>query len=95
MNGFEPIRRRIVDYTLAGQWSEVYNGPRDECEEAKLKTENKQLRELIDKMFFCIDAVCGGCWSGVTDVRECDNGGCSCRQVYDMMRELGIEVDDE
>lgn len=77
MNGFEPIQRRIIDYTLAGQWSEVYNGPRDECEEAKLKTENKQLRELIDKMFLCIEVV----------------DDCACARIYDRMRELGIEVE--
>ena len=95
MNGFEPIRRRIVDYTLAGQSFEVYDGLRDECDEARLKTENKQLRELIGKMFFCSEVVCGGCWSGVTDVRECDNDGCECKRAYDVMRALGIEVDDE
>ena len=94
MNEFEPIRRRIIDYTPDGQWSEVYNGPRDECEEAKLKAENKQLRELIDKMFLCIEVVCGGCWSGDTDVRECDNDGCECKRAYDVMRALGIEVDE-
>ena len=94
LNGFEPLRRRIVDYTFAGQWREVYDGPIEECEEAKLKAENKQLRELIDKMFLCIEVVCGGCWSGVTDVRECDNDGCECKRAYDVMRALGIEVEE-
>lgn len=47
MNGFEPLRRRIIDYTEAGQWSEVYDGPLEECESEKLKVENKKLHELI------------------------------------------------
>ena len=47
MNGFEPLRRRIIDYTVAGQWSEVYDGPLEDCESEKLKAENERLRELI------------------------------------------------
>ena len=43
MNGFEPLRRRIIDYTEAGQWSEVYDGPLEDCESEKLKAENDQL----------------------------------------------------
>ena len=33
MNGFEPLLRRVIDYTAAGQWQEVYDGPIEECEE--------------------------------------------------------------
>ncbi len=47
MNGFEPLRRRITDYTAAGQWQEVYDGPIEECEEYRLKAENAKLRELM------------------------------------------------
>ena len=47
MNGFEPLRRRIIDYTDAGQWFEVYDGPIESCETEQLKTENAKLRELI------------------------------------------------
>ena len=43
MNGFEPLRRRIIDYTEAGQWSEVYDGPLEDCESEKLKAENAKL----------------------------------------------------
>lgn len=43
MNGFEPLRRRIIDYTEAGQWSEVYDGPLEDCESEKLKAENDKL----------------------------------------------------
>jgi len=49
MNGFEPLRRRIIDYTTAGQWSEVYDGPIDGCEEEKLKAENSNLREMLSE----------------------------------------------
>ena len=37
------MRRRIIDYTEAGQWSEVYDGPLGDCESEKLKAENDQL----------------------------------------------------
>lgn len=43
MNGFEPLRRRIIDYTEAGQWSVVYDGPLEDCESEKLKAENAKL----------------------------------------------------
>ena len=92
MNGFEPLRRRIVDYTIAGQWSETYDGPLEECEEYKVKAENDRLRKLVVKMFGCVQVVCNECWSGVTDVRECDNDNCACTRIYDIMLELGIEV---
>lgn len=47
MNGFEPLRRRIIDYTAAGQWQEIYDGPIEECEEYRLKFENFKLRKLV------------------------------------------------
>ena len=43
MNGFEPLRRRIIDYTEVGQWSEVYDGPLEDCESERLKAENDKL----------------------------------------------------
>lgn len=55
MNGFEPLRRRIIDYTAAGQWSVVYDGPIEGCETEQLKTENAKLRELVRHMYECIE----------------------------------------
>ena len=37
------MRRRIIDYTEVGQWSEVYDGPLEDCESEKLKAENAKL----------------------------------------------------
>ena len=37
------MRRRIIDYTEAGQWSEVYDGPLEDCESERLKAENDKL----------------------------------------------------
>ena len=48
MNGFEPLRRRVIDYTAAGQWQEVYVGPIEESEEYRLKAENAKLREQME-----------------------------------------------
>ena len=50
MNGFEPMRRRIIDYTAAGQWSVAYDGPIEGCETEQLKVENHRLRELVRDM---------------------------------------------
>jgi hypothetical protein len=47
MNGFEHLLRRVIDYTAAGQWQEVYDGPIEECEEYRLAAENAKLRELV------------------------------------------------
>lgn len=49
MNGFEPLRRRIIDYTVAGQWSEVYDGPIEGCETEQLKAENAKLRNQLEE----------------------------------------------
>lgn len=84
MNGFEPLRRRITDYTAAGQWQEVYDGPIEECEEYRLKAENAKLRELCEEMLRNIHGCifhhsCGSC-----DFDEC---------IYETRaREFGIEV---
>lgn len=51
MNGFEPLLRRTVDYTRAGQWHEVYDGPIEESPEEMLKDENARLRELARDLF--------------------------------------------
>ena len=69
MNGFEPLRRRIIDYTAAGQWSEVYDGPLENCESEKLKAENAKLREELD---LCLKLApeCGGC-EAMLDCYEC------------------------
>lgn len=63
MNGFEPLRRRVIDYTAAGQWQEVYVGPIEECEEYRLKAENEKLREFAKYVLLCSegDLRCKAC----------------------------------
>ena len=80
MNGFEPLRRRIIDYTEVGQWSEVYDGPLEDCESEKLKAENAKLRELVRDMA----AEIRGLGVDFKRVGWCD--------YADRMRELGVEV---
>lgn len=53
MNGFEPVRRRVIDYTSAGQWTVVYDGPVEDCGAEKLKAENAKLRELVRELPTC------------------------------------------
>ena len=91
MNGFEPLRRRIIDYTEVGQWSEVYDGPLEDCESEKLKAENAKLRELVRDMHKALFSLnldhCQACPREDTCVfiHEC---------AFERdMRELGIEVD--
>ena len=85
MNGFEILRRRIIDYTSAGQWSQVYDGLIEECDEYRLKAENAKLRELVRDMLRNMHGCtfhhsCGSC-----DFDEC---------IYEARaRELGIEVE--
>lgn len=92
MNGFEPLRRRIIDYTEAGQWSEVYDGPLEDCESEKLKAENAKLRELLVGAFEDMDA-----WQKViAGSNEWGYGkGCLDRlcKLRDAMQELGMEVE--
>ena len=80
MNGFEPLRRRIIDYTEAGQWSEVYDGPLEDCESERLKAENAKLLELVEDMA----AEIRGLGVDFKRVGWCD--------YADRMRELGVDA---
>ena len=86
------MRRRIIDYTEAGQWSEVYDGPLEDCESEKLKAENAKLRELLVGAFEDMDA-----WQKViAGSNEWGYGkGCLDRlcKLRDAMQELGMEVE--
>lgn len=92
MNGFEPLRRRIIDYTDAGQWSEVYDGPIEGFETEQLKAENAKLRELVKDMWPHVrhrSRMCGECWLPCDTSDEC----LLYEPMRQRMRELGIEVD--
>ena len=97
MNGFEKLsHRRIIDYTDAGQWVEVYDGPIEECESEKLKAENAKLRELVEGVLQCCgeikrDKGCDACpLSNLGSTKNFTDGTwCKLRPT---MRELGIEV---
>ena len=81
MNGFEPVYRKIFDYTKAGNSCDVYDGPVEECEEEKLKVENAKLKKLVDELWEFA-------YTHVEDKGELDN-------VRYKMYELGIGLDDE
>ena len=85
MNGFEPLRRRVIDYTEAGQWSEVYDGPLEDCESEKLKAENAKLRELCKDMNECLEHCKLVC-------KHCKFQGVDCQwfKFIERMRELGV-----
>ena len=89
MNGFEPLRRRIIDYTEAGQWSEVYDGLLEDCESEKLKAENAKLRELVRDMNECLEHSKPRC-------KKCKFQDLDCQwfKFIDRMRDLGVEVDE-
>lgn len=95
MNGFEPLRRRIIDYTVAGQWSEVYDGPLENCESEKLKAENARLRELVRKVEHYEQLGCHDCpHGGSCDADTLYDERCAMsREIEHEIRELGIEVD--
>lgn len=81
MNGFEPVYRRIIDYTHAGNSCKVYDGLLEECEEERLKVENAKLKKLVDELWeFAYDHA--------DDKSELDNARYK-------MYELGIGLDDE
>lgn len=93
MNGFEPLRRRIIDYTTAGQWSEVFDGPIEESEEVKLRDENAKLRELVKRLVGHVrHPPCEGCSADMncdcSDLTRCDEWS----GMEADARELGIEV---
>lgn len=74
------------------QHNEVYNGPVEDCEEERLRTENAKLRELCADMWRDIPKTesCG--WDTSTNTctgsDECI-GECS---YWYRMRDLGIEA---
>ena len=83
MNGFEPLRRRVIDYTVAGQWQEVYDGPIEECEEFRLQAENAKLRELARDLRLC---------SRESNCLKCSHGRFCDLRLDERCAELGIEV---
>ena len=100
MNGFEPLRRRIIDYTEAGQWSEVYDGPLEDSESEKLKADNaklfallkheseqtERLRELVRDMF---DGMCDHDFDICCICPHWQEGYNGC-EYHARMRELGV-----
>ena len=95
------MRRRIIDYTEAGQWSEVYDGPLEDCESEKLKAENAKLvmrlnaehlvrqnveRENAKLRELCADMAAEIRGLGVDFARV---GWCD---YADRMRELGVDA---
>jgi hypothetical protein len=92
MNGFEPLRRRITDYTVAGQWQEVYDGPIEECEELRLKAETEKLRELVNEQRRLADAI-HAYWAGGKTPEQFDALMKATARVNRLSKELGIEVD--
>lgn len=81
MNGFEPVYRKIFDYTKAGNSWDVYDGPVEECESEKLKVENTKLRELADELWTLA-------YDNVEDKSKLDS-------IRYKMYELGIGLDSE
>ena len=97
MNGFEPLRRRIIDYTEAGQWSEVYDGLLEDCESEKLKAENAKLREAVATAIKVQAVLCGDADS-LHCRNECplhrpESNDCLACDVIEVAQELRIEVD--
>lgn len=96
MNGFEPLRRRIIDYTDAGQWSEVYDGPVEDCESEKLKAENAKLRELCAELLDnLMPEVCAKAyWCSDKDWKACGDHACGNQTFVILARELGMVVNE-
>lgn len=85
MNGFDPVRRKIIDYNHEGYCEEIYNGLLDECPDYKLVEAAKSLRE---KFRAYRNSCSGFCEIHLCDMYDSSNRCC----VYETwVRALEVE----